>query len=184
MSRDAVGSGGEKGGVMVPEKVVRHLEKSNVPVVARSHEREVTAQRLAAAVHVTGYRVAKSVLVEADGQRWMAVLPAADIVDVSRLAASLGASSVRVMREAELFDLFPDCELGAEPPFGSLFGFPVVMDRILARATRPLVVRAGSHEEILEISAADFMRLERPRIADFAVIAPTLPRADDAGAYW
>ena len=169
---------------MVPEKVVRHLEKSNVPVVVRSHQREVAAQRLAAAVHVSGYRVAKSVLVEADGERLMAVLPAADIIDLTRLATALGASSVRVMHESEILDLFPGCELGAEPPFGSLFGLPVVMDRILARARGPLVLRAGSHEEILEMPIEDFMRLERPRVADFAVTAASFPRVDEAGAWW
>src|SRR4051812_32602638 len=103
-----------RGGVMVPERIIRHLERAGGPVKILPHEREIAAQRLAAAVHVSGYRVAKSVLVDADGERIMTVLPAADVVDVTLLGASLGAERVRIMHEGEFLDLFPDCELGAE----------------------------------------------------------------------
>jgi Ala-tRNA(Pro) deacylase len=161
---------------MVPENIVRHLEAAGVSFLVRPHQRAVAAQRLAASVHVSGYRVAKAVLVDIDGERSMAVLPAADIVDEERLATALGAGRVRILHESEFLDLFPGCEIGAEPPFGSLYGLPVVMDRILARAGGSLVFRAGSHEEVLEMTADDFMRLERPRLADFAVVPPQIPR--------
>jgi Ala-tRNA(Pro) deacylase len=164
---------------MVSQEIFRHLEAAGVPVVVRPHERVVSAQRLAASVHVSGYRVAKSVLVEVDGTRTIAVLPAADIVDPERLARGLGATQVRVMRESEFLDLFTGCEVGAEPPFGSLYGVPVVMDRSLARSAGPLVFRAGSHEEVLEMKPEDFVRLENPTLADFAVVAPSLPRFEE-----
>jgi Ala-tRNA(Pro) deacylase len=164
---------------MIASRIVRHMEQAGVPVQVRQHPRVVAAQRLAASVHVSGYRVAKSVLVEADGQRVMAVLPAADIVDPARLAAALGAQRVRILHESEFLDLFTECEPGAEPPFGALFGLPVVLDRRLAQARGSLVFRAGSHEEALEMKPEDFLRLERPRVADFAVAAPSIPDLDD-----
>jgi Ala-tRNA(Pro) deacylase len=158
---------------MVPIEIVRHLESSRVPFAVRHHPRAVTAQELAASVHVSGYRVAKSVLVDADGATVMAVLPAADIVDTDRLALALGVKEVRLMREFEFAGLFGDCEIGAEPPLGSLYGIPVVVDRSLARSM-PLIFRAGSHEEALEIRYEDFAQLEHPRLADFARAHPSV----------
>jgi Ala-tRNA(Pro) deacylase len=159
---------------MVPREIVDHLQSSRVPFVVREHRRAVTAQELAAAVHVSGYRVAKSVLVSVDGQPVIAVLPAADLVDTDQLAAALGAKQVRLMREPEFAHLFGSCEVGAEPPFGTLFGIPVVVDRSLARSV-PLIFRAGSHEEALEMRYEDFARLETPRLAEFAVAQPAFP---------
>lgn len=168
---------------MVHEAIVRHLETAGVPVVVRPHERVVAAQRLAASVHVSGHRVAKSVLVDIDGRPTIAVLPAAEIVDPGRLAAALGAQYARIMDEGEFIDLFPGCELGAEPPFGSLYGLPVVMDGSLARSRGPLVLRAGSHEEVLEMETDDFFRLERPRLADFAVLPASISRYQEEGRW-
>ncbi|HXU83250.1 MAG TPA: YbaK/EbsC family protein [Polyangia bacterium] len=164
---------------MIASKIVRHMEQAGVKVVVRPHPRVVAAQRLAASVHVSGYRVAKVVLVEADGERMMAVLPAAEIVDPARLAAALGAERVRILHESEFLDLFTECEPGAEPPFGALYGLPVVMDRRLAHSSDPLVFRAGSHEEALEMKPEDFVRMEHPRLADFAVLAPSVPNFED-----
>jgi len=164
---------------MIASKIVRHMEQAGVPVVVRQHRRVVAAQRLAASVHVSGHRVAKTVLVEAGGTRMIAVLPAAEIVDPARLAAALGVERVRIMHESEFLDLFSGCEVGAEPPFGALYGLPVVMDRKLAHAREPIVFRAGSHEEALEMKPEDFVRLEQPRLADFAVATPAIPHVDE-----
>jgi Ala-tRNA(Pro) deacylase len=167
---------------MVPTKIARHLQASGVPFRVREHQRAVTAQELAASIHVSGYRVAKSVLVEVDGERMIAVLPAADIVDVERLATALGAIAVRILNEPEFADLFTESDLGAEPPFGSLYGLPVVLDRSLARSG-PLILRAGSHEEALELQYEDFARLEKPRLADFAVLAQSPPTLRNRGGW-
>lgn len=163
---------------MVPSKIAQHLERAGVRFAIRPHARAVTAQELAASVHVTGHRVAKSVLLEADGKRLIAVLRAGDLVDVERLAQALGAVSVRLMDESEFGSLFAESDLGAEPPFGSLYGLPVVVDRRLANAG-PMILRAGSHEEAIEIAYDDFVRLEKPAVADFAVPGRTAPRYDD-----
>jgi Ala-tRNA(Pro) deacylase len=163
---------------MIPDQIVAYLEERKVPYERRTHPRALTAQELAASMHVTGYRVAKSVIVQAGGKTWIAVLPAAEIVDEERLAAVLGGP-VRFVSEREFTALFPGCEPGAEPPFGGLYGLPVVVDSTLARADR-IVFRAGSHEEALELRYQDFATLEnRPPVGPFARMpaqAPTRER--------
>jgi Ala-tRNA(Pro) deacylase len=167
---------------MVPTKISRHLQKAGVPFRVRKHARAVTAQELAASVHMSGYRVAKAVLVEVDGKRLMAVLPATRVIDVQRLANAMGALAVRLMGESEFATLFSDSDVGAEPPFGSLYGLPVLMDRSLAHAG-PLILRGGSHEEALELQFDDFARLERPRLEDFTMVAPSTPHFRDREAW-
>jgi|ERR1700693_5079614 Ala-tRNA(Pro) deacylase len=148
---------------MIPQRIVEYLESHAVPYERRLHRRAITAQDLAATVHVPGRRVAKSVIVEADRQIWIAVLPATEVVDEKRLAAVLDASTVRLLPEWEFEALFPDCEPGAEPPFGGLFGLPVVIDSTLAGSDR-IVFRAGSHEEAIEMRYDDFYELENGAI--------------------
>ena len=98
-------------------------------------------------------------LVKAGDKVWIAVLPATEIVDEERLAAVLEAPGARLLRESEFRGLFPDCEGGAEPPFGGLYGLPVVIDSAVACVDR-LIFRAGSHEEAIEMRYDDFYRLE------------------------
>jgi len=161
---------------VIPDQIVEYLERRNVPYQRRSHRRALTAQEVAACMHVTGYRVGKAVIVQAGGRTWIAVLPAAEEVDEDRLADVVGGP-VRLVSEREFTDLFPGCEPGAEPPFGGLYGLPVVVDSTLARADR-VVFRAGSHEEALELRYQDFADLEnRPMVASFARIPMHAPRA-------
>lgn len=161
---------------MIPERIVQYLKEVGIPFTRRWHAKAVTAQELAASLHVTGYRVAKSVLLDVDGERWIAVLPAPERVDTERLAEALDARHIRLLDEAEFDGLFPDCELGAEPPFGRLYGMPVVVDTSLAGEDR-IVFRAGSHEETIELSYADFARLEQPKVANFGMPAGRRPAA-------
>lgn len=144
---------------MIPPGIVDYLERHSIPYQRRLHRRAVTAQELAATVHVPGRRVVKSVLVKAGEKTWIAVLPATGIVDEARLAAAVGAPAVRLLREPEFEGLFPDCEAGAEPPFGGLYGIPIIIDSALDDAGR-LIFRAGSHEEAIELDSDDFCRLE------------------------
>jgi Ala-tRNA(Pro) deacylase len=162
-------------GCMIPDNVIRYLRDEGVPFIRHWHARAVPAQELAAVVGVTGYRVAKAVVVEVDGQIWLAVVPAPELVHAPRLAQVLGAREVHLAEEARFASLFPGCEPGAEPPFGRLFGLPLVVDHRLASEPR-IVFRAGSHEETIEMRWADFERLERPQIADFGVVYRGLER--------
>jgi len=164
---------------MIPRLIVDFLERNDVSYERHEHRRVCTAQELAAVMHVTGRRVAKSVIVKAGEPVWIAVLPASEVVDEERLAGVLGAPSVRLLDEAAFEGFFPGCEPGAEPPFGSLFGLPVVVDSTLAEAGR-IVFRAGSHEEAIEIRYEDFRRLERdPKTGTFGRPPDNAPRVWD-----
>ncbi|HZR10924.1 MAG TPA: YbaK/EbsC family protein [Myxococcales bacterium] len=150
---------------MIPQDITDYLHTHRVDWQQRQHRLAVTAEELAATLHVTARRVAKSVLVQVDAQVFIAVLPATEVIDEDRLASVLGATIVRVMREWEFEELFPECEPGAEPPFGGLYGLPVVVDSALADEER-IIVRAGSHVEAIEMRYEDFYRLEKePRVA-------------------
>ena len=162
---------------MVPMKISQHLQSSGIPFQVRPHGRAVSAQELAASMHISGHRIAKSVLVEADGRRIIAVLRGADRVNIERLGRALEALSVRLMNEAEFAPIFTGCDAGAEPPFGSLYGLPVLVDFRLA-SSGPVILRGGSHEDALEIQYDDFVRLEHPTVADFADPAGPMPPRD------
>jgi Ala-tRNA(Pro) deacylase len=132
------------------------------------HAEAYTAQEVAATEHVPGRQFAKVVIAEADGKHVMLVLPASSRVDLVRLRAALGVKMARLAREDEFAKEFPDCEAGAMPPFGNLYGLPVYMDRGLADQPR-LVFNACSHRETVALSAADYKRLATPMVIEFAV---------------
>jgi Ala-tRNA(Pro) deacylase len=164
---------------MIPREIIDLLERNDVPYEVRVHRRACTAQELAAATHVPGRRVAKSVIVKGGDQIWIAVLPASEVVDEELLAGVLGVPSVRLLDEANFEGLFTGCEPGAEPPFGTLFGLPVVVESTLAEADRILFC-AGSHDEAIEIHYEDFRRLEgNAKTGSFGRLPVSAPRAWD-----
>ncbi|ATB45501.1 aminoacyl-tRNA deacylase [Corallococcus macrosporus] len=151
---------------MIPEAIQHYLRRNGVRFERYWHPRAVSAQEVAESLHVSGWRVAKSVIVMADRQPWIVVVPAAGTVDLDQVRHTLGARHVRLATEQEFSGHFPDCEVGAEPPFGELYGLPVAVDESLSLAER-LLFRAGSHEETLELRFQDFATLEWPLVASF-----------------
>ncbi|WP_257455108.1 aminoacyl-tRNA deacylase [Archangium lipolyticum] len=156
---------------MIPEPIQHYLHEQHVPFLRHWHSRAVTAQELAQSLHVTGYRVVKSVIVQADQKLWICLIPASATLDLEKVRETLGAREARLATEDEFADRFPECELGAEPPFGKLYGLPVLMDGGLEVA-EDLLLRAGSHEEALEVSVEDFVGLESPRMASISLEQP------------
>ena len=154
---------------MIPQPISEYLEQRRVPYASRHHRRAVSAQQLAASIHVSGYRVAKVVVVRAGSSHWLAVLPAAEQVDESQLARALNVDphSLRLEGEPEFEKQFTQCELGAEPPLGGLFGLPVIVDSSLAQNEK-IVFRGGTHEDTVEMRYVDFLALEKPTVAAFA----------------
>jgi Ala-tRNA(Pro) deacylase len=146
-----------------------YLKRAGVEFSRQRHAHAETAQDLAKVLGVSGYQVAKTVLVEADSGVWMAVVPAPEVVDLQRLAAILAAQSIRVLDEREFADRFPGCEIGTQPPLGKLYSVPVVVDGDLAEEPE-ICFLAGSHEETITLRFRDFSRLESPLIADFSVL--------------
>lgn len=149
------------------ERVRELLEREHVTYRTMKHAEAYTAQEEAAAAHVSGYEWAKTVAVYLDDDPALAVLPATHHVDPERLARAAGAERIRLAGEPELAELFPDCEVGAMPPFGALWDVPVYLDRALEGVER-VAFHAGSHDEAVEMEYAEFARLLDAAVADFA----------------
>lgn len=145
-----------------------HLDSLGVQYATLHHDPIYTSQRLAQEEHVSGKKVVKPVLVQADGAFVLCALPASYYIDLERLSRELGASEAHLAPEEELSKVFEDCELGAEPPMGWMFGVPTVMDDSLCRQDE-VVFQAGTHEEAIRMSLRDFMNVVRPKVAHFAI---------------
>lgn len=150
----------------VSEKLTHYLEDQHVPFVTIPHARAYTAQEIAASVHVPGQEVAKTVIVEGDGKLYMAVVPATRRIDLIPLKKALGVKKIRLASEAEFEGVFPECEVGAMPPFGNLYRIPVIVDESLKK-DREIVFNAGSHTETVKIQFDEFVELVKPLFASF-----------------
>jgi len=154
---------------MITKRVKQLLEEASTRYDALPHPEAFTAQDVAKASHVSGRRVAKVVIASAhDGRYLMAVLPAARRLDLSALRDAAGARQLSLAGDAELSMLFPDCDLGAMPPFGALYEMPVYVDACFPRAGE-FYFQAGDRREIVRIRYEDFERLARPIIGDFCL---------------
>ncbi len=150
------------------ERLEQYFRENGVRYELTTHPEVYTAQEVAAVQHVPGRLVAKVVMALVDGTLTALVLPAPNRVDFARLKSALGAREARLAREQEFAHVFPDCEVGAMPPFGNLYNVPVVVDRQLTEDPY-IVFNAGTHRETMKIAYADFARLASPRVADFSV---------------
>lgn len=150
---------------MIAHKLRGFLEEHGVQYEVEEHSRAVDAQRLAAAGHVSGWDVAKPVLLSVGGELAMVVVPGAVGVDLEKAQEVLGHNQVRMATEDEFEDVFDDCEGGAEPPFGNLYGIPTFLDEKL-RARPNLVFRAGTHTETVTLDTEDYVRLTEAEIVD------------------
>ncbi len=149
------------------DRLENYLRENRVPFEEQHHPRAVTAQEVAASEHVPGRMLAKTVMVLADGEMVMLVLPAPYQVDPEKAAGELGAKEVHLAGEERFGDTFPDCEVGAMPPFGNLYGVPVYVDEALAE-DETVVFRAGTHTDTMSVRYADLERLVGPTVARFA----------------
>jgi len=143
------------------------LHDARVPYTVVPHPPAYSAQEEAAAMHVPGRDWAKVVVCFVDGRAIQAVLPATLAVDLDRLAALARGEIIRLAREDELGDLFPDCEEGAMPPFGPLYGQDVYVDVNLA-AEPEIAFSGGSHSEAIVMRWSDFVSSVRPIVGKFA----------------
>lgn len=153
----------------IPEKLARFLEERKISFQATTHPEAFTAQQSAQAAHVPGRSFAKSVMVNVDGKIWMAVVPATGRVDLSRMQQQLGAKKARLASEAEFSPLFGDCDLGAMPIFGSLYGIPVLVAHELTTEDE-IAFTAGTHRDIVRLGVSDFLSAERPKVFEPEVI--------------
>ncbi len=150
-------------------RLVKYLADHEVDFDLREHEQAFGAQRVAAADDVEGWAFAKVVMITVDGELQMLVLPAPERVDLDVVALAVGGREVSLASERDFADRFRDCELGAMPPFGDLYGIPVVVDTTLAARDR-IVFEAGTHTTTIAMRWADYVRLVRPEIVDFGSV--------------
>jgi Ala-tRNA(Pro) deacylase len=148
-------------------KLEAFLQERGIGYEKHAHPLAYTAQELANAEHVSGYLVAKPVVVKGAAGYTMCVLAAPKRVDLKRVADVLGEPSVRLASESEMTSLFPDCEIGAEPPVGALFGMKTIMD-VQLKQDEYLVMQAGTHTDAVKLRRADWERLCAPVVAAIA----------------
>lgn len=156
-------------------KLKNLLVLHQTPYKVLSHSEAFTAQETAQSEHVSGKEFAKTVMLRADGRMVMAVVPAQAVIDEDQARKSLAAATVRVAHKHEFQDLFPDCEAGAMPPFGNLYGVPVFAERALA-ANKDIVFNAGTHRTALQMAFKDYEALARPRICRLSAPPPKTSR--------
>ena len=147
--------------------IQQYLTENDVDYEALPHREAFTASRLANILHEPGDYVAKTVLLKADGEYVLAVLPASYILELSLASAEIGCECLELAHEDELADLFPDCEVGAVPPFGSLYGLKTWVDSRLAEDDH-IVFDGQSHHEALRMSFASYQALEDPLVGDLS----------------
>jgi Ala-tRNA(Pro) deacylase len=155
---------------MPVEQLREYLDKNRVKYVVISHSPAYTAQEIAASAHIPGHELAKTVVVKVDGKLAMAVLPASSHVNLDLLAESIGVDRIDLADEFEFRHRFGDCELGAMPPFGNLYGMDVYVSDELTIDDQ-IAFNAGSHTELIQLAFEDFERLANPKIMRFAVTA-------------
>lgn len=151
---------------MPVQKLKEFLDSQGIRYVTIQHSPAFTAKEIAASAHIPGKQLAKTVMVRIKGTMAMAVLPASDTIDFHLLREVCGAERVELATEREFKDMFPECEVGAMPPFGNLYGMDVFVAGTLAE-DEEIAFNAGTHRELIKIAYADFARLVKPVVAEF-----------------
>ena len=153
---------------MPVKRLKEFLDSHYIKYVTISHSRAFTAQETATSAHIPGKELAKTVMVKIDGKMAMAVLPASSKVDFDLLKKATGSATIEIANEKEFKDLFPDCEIGAMPPFGNLYGMEVFVTKSLTEH-REIAFNAGSHRELVKLAYKDFEQLVKPKVITFSV---------------
>lgn len=153
---------------MPVKKLKAFLDDNKVKYVAIQHSSAYTAQEIAASAHIPGKDLAKTVIIKIDGKMAMAVLPASDKISFENLKEALNAKEVRLAYEQEFMDKFPDCEVGAMPPFGNIYGMDVYAAENLAEEEE-IAFNACTHTELIKMKYSDFEKLVKPKRIKFTV---------------
>ncbi|MDN6320901.1 MAG: YbaK/EbsC family protein [Marinobacter sp.] len=153
------------------QQLKEFLDEANVEYMCLTHPPAFTAQQLAHHVKIGGDKVVKTVIIELDGKMAMLVMPATWRVRWDSLSRILDTDFVDLADEQEFQDRFPDCEVGAMPPFGNLFGMTVYCAESLTEQPE-LAFAAGSHTETLHMKTQDFLNLVQPMVLNRGFIRP------------
>jgi len=149
------------------ERLEAYLRQHQVPYQLQHHTQAFSAQKIAEREHVPGKTVAKPVIVMVDSTLIELVIPASYQVDLNKLQSILGARDTRLAHESEFANVFPDCEVGAMPPFGNHYGIAVYVDKRLTEE-ETIVFPVGTHTDTMSLKYADFERLVHPGVIECA----------------
>src|SRR3974390_2660110 len=151
---------------MPVKKLKEFLDREKIKYVSIVHSTAYTAQEVAASTHITGKELAKTVIVKLDGEMARAVLPANRKIVLQDLRDVTGSDQVKFASEEEFKAKFPECETGAMPPFGNIYGMEVYAAASLSE-NEEIAFNAGSHTEVIKLAYADFARLVKPKVVSF-----------------
>ena len=132
---------------MPSKKLIDFLNENEIKFVLIHHSRAYTANEVAHSGHIHGHEIAKTVILKIEGKLVLAVRTASGLVNTRLVKEQLGANSVAVAGEYEFASVFPECEVGAEPPFGNLYGMDVYVSALLAHEPE-IAFNAGTHTEL------------------------------------
>jgi len=153
----------------IPTKIREFLDSHGIAYQFCTHSPAYTAQGLAHVQHVSGKELAKVVMVVVPGRMVMTVLPGSHRVEIEQLDKLLNSQNCRLATEEEFKDLFPDCEVGAMPPFGNLYNLEVWVDSELEKHPT-ITFKAGTHVETIKMNFADFRNLVAPKAGSFSAL--------------
>jgi Ala-tRNA(Pro) deacylase len=151
----------------ISTQLIDCLNENKVHYEILHHPKAVTAQRIAQAEHVKGRHHAKVVMIKSGEQRLMVALPADHQIDLEKVGKVIGKTA-SLDNEKEFKSLFPDCAIGAMPPFGNLYGLPTYVDKRLAEQDY-IVFEAGTHTDAVKMSYRDYEKIVKPEVGDLAI---------------
>lgn len=150
------------------DRLIKYLDENEKKYVVIKHSKAYTAQEVAASAHIPGKEMVKTVIVKADGEMLMVVLPSTHDVDFKALKKATGSKEIDLATEDEFQSKFPDCELGAMPPFGDLYDLKTLVAHALTEDER-IAFNAGTHKELIQMSYQDYEELAKPVVLEFGV---------------
>ena len=141
-------------------QVTEHLQTHGVPFEPIAHQQAYTSIAEARALGIDAGEVIKTVAMRVAGGYALMAIPATGRLDMHLVQAAVGDRHVRLATEEELLRDFPDIDLGALPPLGSLLGAPVYVDQeVLQHET--VAFAAGSQTESVQLRTADLLQHEQ-----------------------
>ena len=153
--------------MQIPKRLIDYLNEHKAQYEILHHAEAVTAQRIAQAEHVKGRHHAKVVIVKSGDQHLMIVLPADHQIDLEKVEKAIG-NTVSLSKEQDFKSRFPDCAIGAMPPFGNLYNLPTYVDKHLSQQDY-IVFEAGTHTEAIKMNYRDYEKIVKPKVADLAI---------------
>lgn len=152
---------------MLAKRFEEYLNSQHIPYENIQHPRAYTAQEIAALTHIPGKNFAKTVILKVDGKMTMLVLPAQYKVDLNQIKRGTGAKYVELASENEFAGMFPECEVGAMPPFGNLYNMDVWVDKSLTQ-DEEIAFNACNHIELIKMAYSDFEHLVHPKVLEMS----------------